>query len=86
MMMNGNMTERTVDTRQSSSPFAQLLAREKDNEQVAVEVFLRCVAREPNDQELTVCLDHFRNTSNRSEALEDIVWSLLNSKEFIVNH
>jgi hypothetical protein len=83
MMMNSNLVERTVDTRQASSPFAQLLAREKDDEQVAVEVYLRCVAREPNDQELAVCLDHLRNTSNRNEAFEDIVWSLLNSKEFL---
>jgi hypothetical protein len=60
-----------------------LLASSQDDEAVAVELYLRCLAREPGDAELAVCLDHAKTTPNRAEAFEDVFWSLINSDEFL---
>ncbi len=61
--------------------FSRLLAQTKDDELAITELYLRCFAREPNDQELAVCTAHIKAVNNRSAALEDVFWSLLNSAE-----
>jgi hypothetical protein len=50
---------------------------------VVVELYLRSLAREPKDVELKTCLDYVKRIGNRSEAFEDILWSLVNSTEFL---
>jgi hypothetical protein len=60
-----------------------LLSETKDDEAVAIELYLRCLAREPNDAELAVCLEHVKATGNRTEAFEDVLWSIINSTEFL---
>lgn len=81
MLMNGQLVNRFVDARQTATKLGQLLASKADDEEVAVELYLRCLAREPNDAELKVCLDHVKAAAGRTEAFEDIFWSLLNSEE-----
>jgi Protein of unknown function (DUF1553)/Protein of unknown function (DUF1549) len=43
-------------------------------------------SREPNDEELKMTLAYLAEKPNRREAFEDVVWSLVNSKEFLFNH
>ncbi len=81
MMMNGPVVNRRLDARQSATVLGRLLSGKLSDEEIAVEVYLRCLAREPNDVELKVCLDHVRALGNRVDAFEDIFWSLLNSEE-----
>ena len=61
----------------------KLLAGSEDDEAVALELYLRCLAREPSDAELAVCLEYVKATGNRREAFEDVFWSLINSEEFL---
>ena len=82
-MMNSPLVNQRFSARQPNSVLAKLLAGQKDDEAVAVELYLRCLCREPNDTETAVCLDHVKSTSSRAEAFEDIFWSLLNSEEFL---
>jgi hypothetical protein len=83
LMMNSPLVSQRFSARQSNGVLAKLLAAQKNDEAVAVELYLRCLSREPSDAELAVCLDHAKTTSNRAEAFEDIFWSLLNSEEFL---
>jgi hypothetical protein len=60
------------------------LLRDNDNdEDVIVELYLRTLAREPSDRELDSCLAHRDEAATRAEAFEDILWSLVNSTEFL---
>jgi hypothetical protein len=55
-----------------------------DAEKVA-ELFLWAFARQPNAKQLEVSLENIqRNASNRRLAYENIIWALINTKEFIL--
>jgi hypothetical protein len=51
------------------------------------ELYLRSVSRPPTESEQTVALEYLMQRSDRlREAFEDLVWGILNSKEFLFNH
>ena len=43
-------------------------------------------SRPPVEDELKVALGHIENTKDKKQAYEDIVWALVNTKEFLFNH
>ena len=53
---------------------------------VISEMYLRCFSRRPTEQELASLVTLVGEQPNSQEALEDIFWSLLNSREFLFNH
>lgn len=50
------------------------------------EAYLRCVSRPPTDRELERCRQYLRAAPNASTGVRDVLWALLNTKEFITNH
>jgi hypothetical protein len=50
------------------------------------EAFLRTVSRRPTAAERERCLKYVAETKDRAEALGDVVWALLNTREFVTNH
>ncbi|MEN1680219.1 MAG: DUF1553 domain-containing protein, partial [Planctomycetota bacterium] len=46
------------------------------------ELYLRCYSREPSTEEREEALSYIASVSRRSEAMEDLLWALLNSAEF----
>jgi hypothetical protein len=50
------------------------------------ELYLRCLSREPLDEELKELLAYVNESGDPLPALEDIFWALLNSQEFVFNH
>ena len=63
------------------------LAVETDSEKVAEEIFLYVFSRLPSKEEsadVDAFIREFKGT--RSEAIGDVVWAMLNSTEFLVNH
>jgi hypothetical protein len=46
-------------------------------------LYLRVLSREPTPKEVQVCGRYLDLVGNRQEAFEDILWSLINSTEFI---
>jgi hypothetical protein len=66
---------------------ADLLAQDKrpDAEKMR-ELFLWAFAREPSAEHLQVALAHLaRNPQNKRQAYENILWALINTKEFVFN-
>jgi hypothetical protein len=51
-------------------------------------LFLATFSRQPTDEELTLCREQFKkySESDRAKAYSDILWALLNSAEFALNH
>ena len=83
MLMNSPEVNRSINGRRGDTMLGKLLAETKDDEAVVTELYLRSLAREPSPAELQTCLDHVRTVGNRSAAHEDILWSLVNSTEFL---
>ena len=58
----------------------------RDHEARLTELYLRAFAREPEPDELSVALDYIEESDDSQRAYEDIVWALINTKEFLFNH
>ena len=82
-LMNSPLLNLGIDARRPGSPLAGLLRNIDDDEALAVELYLRCLAREPTDGELKTCLEHVKEVNNRREGFEDVLWALVNSAEFL---
>lgn len=65
---------------------AQLAKSGKSNEQVLEELFLRALARRPTPKEQSDILKVLAQTDKREEVLQDVLWALINTKEFMFNH
>ena len=61
---------------------ADLLQEIPEDETLVVELYLRCLSREPSDDELARALAYRDEVSKRGEAFEDLLWALINSAEF----
>ena len=66
---------------------AQLAADEKSSDEEKIrELYSIAFSRDPDDRELKATLTYVAGKENRREAFEDVLWSLINSKEFLFNH
>ncbi|MCA9085965.1 MAG: DUF1553 domain-containing protein, partial [Planctomycetaceae bacterium] len=63
-----------------------LLKENKTPAEIITELYLRCFCRVPTEQELKNLVEVVAQEENTQQALEDIFWSLLNSREFLFNH
>jgi hypothetical protein len=64
----------------------QLLAEPRSNREVVEELYLRTLSRWPNSSEWTHWKKVLSRADSRREVLEDLLWALLNSREFAFNH
>jgi hypothetical protein len=62
---------------------ARNLAAINNDAALVQELYLRVLGREPSTREQTTCLQFVKDVNNRTEAFEDLLWSLLNSAEFL---
>ncbi len=65
--------------------FAQKADPEKLREAVR-ETYLRTLSREPQNDELDKALAYVESSDDQLNGVRDLLWALLNTKEFIVNH
>lgn len=67
---------------------ALLLAQKLTNEQLVTEVYLWSLARRPNAKELEVSQEFFKlyGEKERANATQDLMWALLNSRDFLLIH
>ena len=82
-LMNGPELNRGLQGRQPNTALGKLLGEIDKNDALVEELYLRCLAREPNPTEIETCLEYVKSVGNRTEAFEDILWSLVNSTEFL---
>jgi len=59
---------------------------ELDFTELTREAYLRTVSRLPSDEELARVVRHLQESPDRRAAMQDVLWALLNTKEFILNH
>lgn len=81
-LMNSPVMERAIDGR-GNTRLGRLLQKYRSDDAAIKELYLLVLTREPATEEMTVCQEHIRTAANRPDAYEDILWSLLNSSEFL---
>ncbi len=63
-----------------------LLKQKLSDEQLIEELYWWTVCRPPTEKELTISLAHFKEyEGKRNEAAQDLMWTLLNTKDFLFN-
>ncbi len=65
---------------------ARLLKDEKDDAQLTESLFLRTLSRPPTADEKTAVTGALKGGDPRDEVFRDLLWALLNAKDFAFNH
>ena len=81
-MMNSPLVTRSVQAKPGSM-LGLLLAGAGSPREAVEALYLKTLARHPNPKELATCLHYLDSVGDRREGFEDILWSLVNSTEFI---
>ena len=95
-LMNGSDIKSKLKT---SKGRADALSRDKrTNQEKVTEVYLAAFSREPREKELKIALDYLeeplsdangnliKGTTADRQKFEDLLWALMNTKEFLFNH
>jgi hypothetical protein len=64
----------------------RLVNEGKQDREIVEEFYLSAVCRAPTDAELTKSLAYVSTHGDRTQGLEDVLWAILNSKEFVFQH
>jgi hypothetical protein len=72
--------------RDEGGRMAALARSGKTPEEITRDLYLRALAREPNSTELAAAVAHLVTAADRRQAVEDLGWVLINSKEFLFRH
>ncbi|HZU34919.1 MAG TPA: DUF1549 and DUF1553 domain-containing protein [Gemmataceae bacterium] len=64
----------------------QLLAVGRTDRQILAEFYLTALSRQPRESELRTAEAVIQRAKQRRAGLEDVVWALLNAKEFLLRH
>jgi Protein of unknown function (DUF1553)/Protein of unknown function (DUF1549) len=81
-LMNSPETQNKI----ANGRVGRLIKDKKTDEEIARELFLWSFSRMPRSDELESVLGYVRSAKDRKSAIEDVLWSLLSSKEFLFNH
>jgi hypothetical protein len=50
------------------------------------EAFLSTLSRFPTAEQKADAIKHLKDSKNRLEGVTDLIWALVNTREFILNH
>ncbi len=82
-LMNGQALNRAIEARPGTM-LGQILDSHPDNQSALEAVYLRVLARRPSTREVEVCDRHLTACHfDRKVCFEDILWTLVNSTEFL---
>jgi hypothetical protein len=82
-LLNGN----TVQTKIEQGGVVKKLIKDgRTPEQIIEDLYLRCFTRKPTAEEQSRLKEFFVEGAKPDQVLNDVFWSLLNTKEFVFNH
>lgn len=81
-------SDRFQDKLASSEGWAtELAASDRSNAQLVADLYLKTLSRRPTEEEAKISVAYFDTPDvSRQQAVEDLLWSLVNSAEFVFNH
>ncbi|WP_439625453.1 DUF1549 and DUF1553 domain-containing protein [Gemmata sp.] len=65
---------------------AKMLQEKKTPPQIIEHLYVRCLSRAPTAAEMKTLTDMVTANPNKQQALEDVFWAIMNSREFMFNH
>jgi len=83
-MINGETVRGKLE--KGSNRIGQLLDGGRSDSEILEEVYLAALARMPTSTERAGVTGHLGRSPDRRRAWEDLVWAVVNSKEFLLRH
>ena len=66
---------------------AAILAKSKmTDEELVEDLFFAALTRKPKADEQEAAVKHLATAKTRADAITDLLWALVNTREFILNH
>ncbi|MBM79615.1 MAG: S-layer related protein (Precursor) [Planctomycetaceae bacterium] len=81
---NGELVHRKLSDK--NGRISKLISSKAEDAQAVTEMFMVTFCRKPSADEITRCKEIISTAKNRQEGLEDVLWALSNSREFLFNH
>jgi hypothetical protein len=82
-LLNGDTTGSKIA---GGGLIAKRIAEKKTPNEIIEELYIRTVSRKPSPAETAKLTELIAPIPNKQQALEDVFWSLLNTREFMFNH
>lgn len=83
-LLNGNST---TDKINRGKTITDWMNNEKlEPAAVLDRIYVRCLSRQPTEQEKSELLAAMADEPNKAAVLQDVFWAVLNSREFVFNH
>jgi Protein of unknown function (DUF1553)/Protein of unknown function (DUF1549) len=86
VLLLANSEEVENKLRSGDGLVAKLVKAKKTTPEVVEELYLTAYARRPTKTELQKAIAYVGKQENRQQGLEDVLWVIVNSKEFMFNH
>ncbi len=83
-LLNGDLVNRKVAD--GSGRVARLLKAKKPVPEIVEELYLVTLSRYPTEEERAACQKLIDTAASPREGLQDVLWALLNTREFLFNH
>ena len=72
--------------RNPNNRLGKLLSEKKSDNEILDALYLATLSRLPNDAERQPAMNHVNKNTDKRRAWEDVVWALLNTREFLFRH
>ncbi len=84
-MMNTRQLNQAISVGRRLRPtsLGRLVREIKNDDELTTELYLRTLCREPSEAELAHIAAYAESVGNRNEVYEDLLWSLINSSEYV---
>jgi hypothetical protein len=83
-LINGPTVNEKV--RNANNRLGKLLAAKTKDDEILTELYYAALGRAPFDDEKQIALDHVNKRDDKRKAWEDVVWALINTREFLFRH
>jgi hypothetical protein len=83
LMMNSALVH-SYTSASGKTLLAELLAQKKTDAEIVTALYERVLSRKPTAEDLSTCQRYIAKVGDRKGALEDVLWALVNSTEFLL--
>lgn len=86
VLLLSNSDEVEGKLQNGAARIAKLFEAKRSTPEMVEELYLATFSRYPTPQEVTIATGYIDRDSEPRKAVEDLLWTLLNSREFLFNH
>lgn len=83
-LINGPTVNEKV--RNPNNRLGRLLAAKTSDQEILTELYYAAVSRPPTAEEQAIALGHVAKSADKRRAWEDVLWALINTREFLFRH